>query len=91
MSVQHKLHEAVVNLSTDSVEYNVRLGPNVHGSADGEEIVAVEKVALADPGVQAAIAKLKLPEGAVVVVDPWIYGMLVRWSYARNVLTMPRR
>lgn len=29
---------------------------------------------LADPGVQAEIAKLKLPEGSVVVSDPWIYG-----------------
>ncbi|KJX98042.1 copper amine oxidase like protein [Zymoseptoria brevis] len=69
-----KLHEAVVNLSTQSIDYNVRLGPNVHGSADGSELMAVEQVALSDPGVQAALAKLKLPEGAVVVVDPWIYG-----------------
>ena len=37
--------------------------------------MAVEKAALADPDVQADIAKLDLPKGAVVVVDPWIYGM----------------
>jgi primary-amine oxidase len=34
----------------------------------------VEKIALEDPGVQAEIAKLKLPEGTVVISDPWIYG-----------------
>lgn len=34
----------------------------------------VEKVALEDEGVKAAIAKLELPEGTVVISDPWIYG-----------------
>jgi len=29
---------------------------------------------LEDPGVKAEIAKLKLPEGTVVISDPWIYG-----------------
>ncbi|EMC95625.1 hypothetical protein BAUCODRAFT_576846 [Baudoinia panamericana UAMH 10762] len=70
----NKFHEAVVNLSTQTVEKNVRLGPNLHGPGDGEEILAIERVALGDEGVQAEIAKLKLPEGAHVVVDPWIYG-----------------
>ena len=36
--------------------------------------MSVERVALEDEGVKAEIAKLKLPEGSVVVVDPWIYG-----------------
>jgi len=70
----HKLHEAVVNLDTQTLEYNIRLGANVHAPVDGSEIVALEQVALEDAGVQAEIAKLKLPEGAVVVCDPWIYG-----------------
>lgn len=35
----------------------------------------VERVVFEDQGVKAAVAKLKLPEGAVVVCDPWIYGM----------------
>lgn len=35
----------------------------------------VEKLALADEGVQAEIGKLKLSEGTVVISDPWIYGM----------------
>ncbi|KAB8346143.1 hypothetical protein FH972_023189 [Carpinus fangiana] len=69
-----KFHEAIVNLSDQRVESNVRLGNNVHPSIDGEEIVRVEKLVLADPAVQAEIKKLQLPEGTVVVCDPWIYG-----------------
>jgi primary-amine oxidase len=71
---QDKLHEAVVNLTYGKVESNLRLGPNVHSIADGDEIIAVEKIALEDEGVKAEIAKLQLPEGTVVISDPWIYG-----------------
>ena len=53
---------------------NLRLGQYVHGSADGEEIMKVERVALADEGVKAEIAKLQLPDGTVVISDPWPYG-----------------
>jgi primary-amine oxidase len=58
------------------VESNLRLGPNLHSNADGDEIMLVEKLVFEDEGVKAEIAKLQLPEGAVVVSDPWIYGML---------------
>ncbi|KAM0718053.1 hypothetical protein Q7P37_006385 [Cladosporium fusiforme] len=70
----NKLHEAVVNLDAGAVEFNVRLGPNMHSPGDGEEIIAIERVAIEDEGVQAAIAKLQLPEGYQIVIDPWIYG-----------------
>lgn len=70
----NKFHEAFINLSTQTIESNVRLGKNVHAPGDGEEIIAIEKIALEDAGVQKEIAKLQLPEGSVVVVDPWIYG-----------------
>lgn len=63
-----------MNLTLSKVESNILLGPHKHANGDGEEIIAIEKVVLADPGVQAEIAKLKLPEGTVVVADPWIYG-----------------
>ncbi|MCJ1240084.1 hypothetical protein MMC14_008084 [Varicellaria rhodocarpa] len=69
-----KFHEAVINLTRGEVEKHFRLGPNQHGAADGEEIFLVEKVALEDEGVKAEIAKLQLPEGSVVIADPWIYG-----------------
>ncbi|KAL8981743.1 MAG: hypothetical protein Q9177_005480, partial [Variospora cf. flavescens] len=69
-----KLHEAIINLSRQKVESNVRLGPNTHGPGDAEEILLAEKIALQDEGVQAEIAKLQLPEGTSVISDPWIYG-----------------
>jgi primary-amine oxidase len=72
--LQDKLHEAIVSLSAGEVESNLRLGPNVHSNADGEEIIAVERIALEDEGVKAEIAKLQLPEGTVLISDPWIYG-----------------
>ena len=52
----------------------------MHSPGDGEEIVLIEKVALEDEGVRAEIAKLQLPEGAVVISDPWIYGRLISTS-----------
>ena len=63
-------------MSFGKVESNVRLGPCVHSNADGSEIIAVEKIALEDEGVRAEIAKLQLPEGVVLISDPWIYGKL---------------
>lgn len=63
-----------MNLTHQSVEYNVRLGANVHAPGDGSEIVEIERIALEDESVQAELKKLKLPEGAKIVVDPWIYG-----------------
>lgn len=39
------------------------------------ELEEVEKAVLEIPEVKAEIEKLGLPEGAVVVMDPWIYGM----------------
>ena len=63
-------------MSLGKLESNLRLGPYIHSTADGEEILAVEKLALEDAGVQAEIAKLQLPEGSVIVIDPWIYGNL---------------
>ena len=56
------------------MEQNLRLGLNKHGNVDAEEIVAVEKAILEDEQVRAEIAKLKLPEGSVVISDPWTYG-----------------
>ena len=64
----------MVNLTTSKVESNVRLGPNLHGNADYDEILQVEEKTLANEQVKAAIAKLQLPKEAVVCSDPWIYG-----------------
>ena len=64
-----------MNLTFTKVESNVRLGPNKHGCADAAEIILVEELCLKDESVQTAVAKLKLPQGAIVVADPWIYGI----------------
>ncbi|KAL1838219.1 hypothetical protein VTK73DRAFT_4427 [Phialemonium thermophilum] len=69
-----KFHVAIVNLSRSAVESHVLLGPHQHPNADGEEILALEDAVLKDPVVLAEIAKLQLPEGSVIVTDPWIYG-----------------
>jgi primary-amine oxidase len=58
----------------------VRLGANVHGAGDGEEIIAIETIAMEDEAVKAEIAKLQLPEGTVVIADPWIYGIMTSMS-----------
>lgn len=80
IGLQNKFHEAVVNLTTQTIQYNVRLGPHMHAPGDGEEILALERIAIEDEGVQAEIAKLKLPEGTKIVVDPWIYGEHQRYT-----------
>ncbi|KAH7118977.1 copper amine oxidase [Dendryphion nanum] len=69
-----KFHEAIVDLTSRRVLHNALLGPFVHANGDGEEIVAIEKTVLEDESVKAEIAKLQLPEGTVVISDPWIYG-----------------
>lgn len=61
-------------MTTKEVESNARLGPFIHAPGDGEELLVIEKIMMEDEGVKAEIAKLQLPEGAVVVCDPWIYG-----------------
>lgn len=63
-----------MDLQSGRVLHNVLLGPFLHANGDGEEIVRIEKAALEDEGVKDAISKLQLPEGTVVISDPWIYG-----------------
>ena len=66
------------------VEHNVRLGPNNHSWGDAEEIIEIERIALEDEKVKEEIAKLKLPEGTVVISDPWIYGKQRTFSCPRS-------
>ena len=64
-----------MNVSTPEVERNVRLGPNVHGPGDAEEMVEMERIALEDESVKRELQQYGFPEGTVAVCDPWIYGM----------------
>lgn len=73
-----KFFEAIILLEEDEpgvLESNVQVKDGHHSAADGPEILCVERVVLEDEGVKAEIAKLELPEGTVVVTDPWIYGL----------------
>jgi primary-amine oxidase len=81
----NRFHEAVVDISSGTVESNVRLGANQHGNGDAEEIIAIEQIVLADPAVKKELEKLNLPEGAVVVSDPWIFGVC-RFYYSLLVI-----
>lgn len=74
-SFQDKFHEAIVNVTDKTVERNVRLGEQVHGSSDGGELLALEKIMFEDESVKKEIEKLQLPAGTTVVCDPWIYGL----------------
>ena len=76
---QDKFHEAIVNLTHKRVEDHFRLGPNKHANGDAQEIIAIEKMVLEDEAVKAEIAKLELPEGTVIICDPWIYGKYNIW------------
>jgi primary-amine oxidase len=44
-----------------------------HAYVDAGEMKKCEKACLDDSRVQAAIEALQLPEGAIVVCDPWTY------------------
>lgn len=86
-----KFFEAYVNLTTQKVDSDVLLGKNVHGGGDAEEIMAMESIALEDEGVKRELEKLKLPEGAVVVCDPWIYGSPPDYPRSRASMLTPRQ
>ncbi|KAI4594319.1 hypothetical protein KJ359_008342 [Pestalotiopsis sp. 9143b] len=66
--------EVIVDLSAGKVESSVEVPSHFHGPVDESEIITVEKIALEDPRTKAEIEKLQLPEGTVVVCDPWIWG-----------------
>jgi Cu2+-containing amine oxidase len=65
--------EAIVNLTSEIVERNIQVADGFHGSCDDDEILEVERLTLNDARVKVEIEKLKLPGGAVVVCDPWIW------------------
>lgn len=77
-----KLFEAYILLEQEGeegsvavLESNFRVKEGYHAHADGQEIVKVEEVVLQDEGVKAELAKLELPEGTVVISDPWTFGV----------------
>ncbi|GAB1312465.1 hypothetical protein MFIFM68171_02675 [Madurella fahalii] len=65
--------EYKVNLNKRAVQSEVKL-ENRHSHIDGDYMRKAEAACMADPRVKEQVAALKLPEGAIVVVEPWTYG-----------------
>lgn len=68
----HALQELIVDLDNNTVVKKIPL-KGKHSYIDPEFMQAVEKVCLADEQVQTEIAKLHLPSGSTVCVEPWAY------------------
>ncbi|KAK1828665.1 copper amine oxidase [Podospora conica] len=66
-------HELKVDLDQRSVPSDEVLEGR-HAHIDPDFHHQVEVACLADPEVQKLVEDMKLPEGATVVVEPWVYG-----------------
>lgn len=66
--------EDIVELSSGSTVQSRNLGVATHPPATNMDMHRLEEVVMSDERVQAEIARLQLPEGAVVQPEPWPYG-----------------
>lgn len=71
--VDKQFYEFRVNIGKEVVVSEEML-PGRHSHIDSDLMGEVGRACLADARVQEAIAALKLPDGATVVVEPWTYG-----------------
>ncbi|KAF3397872.1 hypothetical protein F1880_005856 [Penicillium rolfsii] len=71
-SKPNEMVELTVDLTTGSVIKKEHL-VGKHPYIDSAYMQAAEKACRADPRIEAEIQKLKLPDGAQVVVEPWAY------------------
>ncbi|KAE8370320.1 copper amine oxidase [Aspergillus caelatus] len=67
------LRKAKINLSKGVVEVDEEY-PEIQGPADMDEIDRIIQTCAEHPAVQAEVEKLKLPKGATIINDPWLYG-----------------
>ncbi len=65
-------YELRVNVESGEIVHNEKLSGR-HPHVDGDDMIKTEAACLNDPGVQAAIHDLQLPDGAVVKIEPWTY------------------
>ncbi|TLD16969.1 uncharacterized protein PgNI_02190 [Pyricularia grisea] len=71
--VQNMLHDIIVNLSVEEIVKDEELVGR-HSFSDTVFMQNVAEATMEDPRVQDEIKQLNLPEGAVVIVEPWSYG-----------------
>ncbi|KAJ6021095.1 hypothetical protein N7540_006599 [Penicillium herquei] len=67
-----ELVELLINLDQGIISKKEHL-PGKHPHIDTSYMQAVENACRADPRIESEIQKLKLPEGAAVVIEPWAY------------------
>jgi hypothetical protein len=65
-------HQLVVNVHSGEILHQEKL-EGCHPHVDADDMQKTEKACLEDPQVKAAIRGLKLPEGAIVKIEPWTY------------------
>jgi primary-amine oxidase len=68
----NELFELIVAIDSNDVIKQKHL-EGKHSYIDSAYMKEVEEACLADPRVQAEIKTLELPEGAIVIVEPWAY------------------
>lgn len=66
--------EDIIELSSGDVARSRDLGTTCYPPATNVDMHRLEDIVMSDPLVQAEIARLKLPDGAVVQPEPWPYG-----------------
>lgn len=66
--------EDIIELATGETFKSRDLGVNTYPPATNLDMHRLEDVVMTDPLVQAEIARLQLPDGAVVQPEPWPYG-----------------
>ncbi|KAH8427029.1 cytochrome c oxidase subunit 1 [Aspergillus melleus] len=67
------LRKAKINITTGKVEEDTEY-PDIQGPADIDEIERLLDVCSRNAEVAKEVEKLKLPESATVINDPWLYG-----------------
>lgn len=70
--LKNRLIELLVDLDHTTVIKQEHLAGR-HSYIDSEYMKSVEQACLADARIQEEIKKLKLPTGAIVIVEPWAY------------------
>ncbi|KAH8591040.1 copper amine oxidase [Bisporella sp. PMI_857] len=67
--------EEIVDLTNGNTFQSRNLGGTCYPPATNVDMHRLESIVMNDSRVQAEIARLKLPEGAVVQPEPWPYGV----------------
>ncbi|KIX04344.1 uncharacterized protein Z518_05212 [Rhinocladiella mackenziei CBS 650.93] len=65
-------YQLKVNVDSGAIAQKEQL-LGCHPHVDAEDMKNIERACLNDPGVQAAVKDMQLPDGAVVKIEPWTY------------------